>query len=1026
MAEIQQTLEDFKATVSAKPNLSDKELLSKFPEFSGSNEKLQSAKDYVATQNSGKYKSQAEINSKFPEFFGETKKQSNYTPANPSALAENDKYMRTGIDEKPKYLKFDKGQDQQKKSSKVQKPSAPYTAPIFGLMPPKEGPESLKPSITPETALVPKDYYKEHPITEHKPKPYENELTAEGFKNDVKEGAKGIWEVASNLPGQLESGIEGVGAGTLNAYNKFARTIDEMTPEAVKPYMGSQNVTVNLENSLKYHVEKLKKDNDAYKGKSLEDLAKEDNYTGVVGKLTQDAVASLPEMGLFMVYPIAGAGTIGILGGVDKYDQLEPSKDMTETQKRINAATTGISGALGIYLLGGAQEYLGGVAKSIEKEGVDATKKLLTDQLGNWAKQIYQKAGVASEGVLMGTQSAMNKVADNTIDYATGATKEYKPLDGFGTSFFSGAGTGVLMDTVGHVLKPKSENPFDIERKKATDELTEKANKDTNNIQTVKLKSGEEVQLTGGKIAFDEEGNFDKQNSDNTIYYKDDQGKNIMAPSEHIESKISDIPLDQAHQVAISQIDHAELTSFLPVEGGELHEVDGGLIVTKFDPETNQIQFAYADENGNVNTEFSPLTDQEYADISGKPIPEFLNYQIEEENATQERNIKQNDLTEHQNGNETRTPAETSSSNEPESIGQVQEEVKPKTFLEQIPTSEVTDAKGNVSTVPNFESAPIETTIGALNEAFETPEEVNSVIDSKIETINKQIAKLDKFKPSGDIVADIKKKAEIKQQKADLQTQSEYWDNVKKSNTPKVEEQIPQSDSNKDYYEITSKTSNNIADIKNAYDMAMSETGTETLMPWQQELLGMKIHPTSFNKLGDRNYIPDVKSWLTSQKEPLTPNNAIDTIAENLSELGTEVTPQMIVDFMLDHPQNKIKNGNEHTQALNDRFKEVSSKISGKKIGGIDSPSGDTFLKTHEGLSKVNVNMDDVQNHMNNEHLKELKAVIPEVESEAYFDDFVRQKFGLDDATDNMDIDRKEINKIKKKCLPLPKGGFKL
>ena len=67
---IQQSLYDFNATVKAKPNLSDKELLQKFPEFNNDTKKLQAAKDYSATLNSGKYKSADEFNHKFPEFFG--------------------------------------------------------------------------------------------------------------------------------------------------------------------------------------------------------------------------------------------------------------------------------------------------------------------------------------------------------------------------------------------------------------------------------------------------------------------------------------------------------------------------------------------------------------------------------------------------------------------------------------------------------------------------------------------------------------------------------------------------------------------------------------------------------------------------------------------------------------------------------------------------------------------------------------------------------------------------------------------
>jgi exodeoxyribonuclease-5 len=65
----QQTLDDFKSTIEAKPYLTDGDLLTKFPEFNGDSNLVKSAHDYVATVSSGKYKTPEELNSKFPEFF---------------------------------------------------------------------------------------------------------------------------------------------------------------------------------------------------------------------------------------------------------------------------------------------------------------------------------------------------------------------------------------------------------------------------------------------------------------------------------------------------------------------------------------------------------------------------------------------------------------------------------------------------------------------------------------------------------------------------------------------------------------------------------------------------------------------------------------------------------------------------------------------------------------------------------------------------------------------------------------------
>ena len=72
----QQALNDFSSTIEAKPNLTEKELLQKFPEFNNDSKVLQAAYDYNATSKSGKYKNVDELNGKFPEFeFTDVKKK---------------------------------------------------------------------------------------------------------------------------------------------------------------------------------------------------------------------------------------------------------------------------------------------------------------------------------------------------------------------------------------------------------------------------------------------------------------------------------------------------------------------------------------------------------------------------------------------------------------------------------------------------------------------------------------------------------------------------------------------------------------------------------------------------------------------------------------------------------------------------------------------------------------------------------------------------------------------------------------
>ena len=78
--EIQSALYDFAATADANPDVTDEEIMAKFPEFGNDPAKVQAAWDYYVTSKSGQYE-EAEINSKFPEFFGEKKNKSSDSPS---------------------------------------------------------------------------------------------------------------------------------------------------------------------------------------------------------------------------------------------------------------------------------------------------------------------------------------------------------------------------------------------------------------------------------------------------------------------------------------------------------------------------------------------------------------------------------------------------------------------------------------------------------------------------------------------------------------------------------------------------------------------------------------------------------------------------------------------------------------------------------------------------------------------------------------------------------------------------------
>lgn len=94
-------------------------------------------------------------------------------------------------------------------------------------------------------------------------------------------------------------------------------------------------------------------------------------------------------------------------------------------------------------------------------------------------------------------------------------------------------------------------------------------------------------------------------------------------------------------------------------------------------------------------------------------------------------------------------------------------------FIEQIPQ----DEKGNLL----FDQAPVETTIGALGEAYNDATELSGVVDATINNIQKQIEKAKTPKPTGDINKDFANKQKANQQLEELNSRLAYWNDVRNS-----------------------------------------------------------------------------------------------------------------------------------------------------------------------------------------------------------------------------------------------------
>ena len=313
--------------------------------------------------------------------------------------------------------------------------------------------------------MIPKDYYKEHSIKE--PEEETPGILSNKWLIDTatKTGAEAL-----NIPTQLE-GLK----------NKAIRGVIQSLPESVAPYVAPllmHDYSPEHEEGMKGIVKGLNDISNTYKNKSISDLYDNKDYLGIAGKVTQDGIASIPMVTAAMAAPEFGLPLIGATTANEKYDSLADRKDMSENQKAVNAVTSGIISAGSLYLMGEAGKYLGSVTESIGKVGSEEASKLLKTGLSKWMTETYLKHGINSDGVLMAAQGAAAKIADNTVDYATGAKKEYKPFDGVGEALSSNFVTGLGFGTIGSLSKIPVVNKAEIAYTGAERNLFEKLNND--------------------------------------------------------------------------------------------------------------------------------------------------------------------------------------------------------------------------------------------------------------------------------------------------------------------------------------------------------------------------------------------------------------------------------------------------------------------------------------------------------------------------------------------------------------------
>lgn len=289
-------------------------------------------------------------------------------------------------------------------------------------------------------------------------------------------------------------------------------------------------------------------------------------------------------------------------------------------------------------------------------------------------------------------------------------------------------------------------------RKEAESQVEKMTNATTGTVMRVNSGlSKNPVNILRGNIVFDNNGNVDQNQSDNTIYYLADDGKVKMAPISMFQSLVDDTPADElAYQAGedaeqkFIQNEEAQIMqpeqSVQPIELETTFQKDGVTYVVSQKSPDGYVVSALDEEGKPAQSKL--LTEEQ--------IRTAMTPAIQEEQTSQEQFVQNEDVT------------------QPE---QQQVQTEPQTAISRIPVNENGEH--------DFESAPYQDTSSAL---IEISESVDDAKDTAVQMINhyqEELKKADKAKTTGSSIQEI---VRLKQEKkANLQAINDkiaYWNKV--------------------------------------------------------------------------------------------------------------------------------------------------------------------------------------------------------------------------------------------------------
>lgn len=430
--------------------------------------------------------------------------------------------------------------------------------------------------------------------------------------------------------------------------------------------------------------------------------------------------------------------------------------------------------------------------------------------------------------------------------------------------------------------------------------------------------SDKPVNIVGGYLAFTDDGFVDAKNSSQTIYYLDKDGKRQMASPDKFEELNQMVPLEEMYARAMTDVTErivSEEESLLNSQPFKPNDK-----VTTPDGFSGMVTEVKADEKIAV----VKGQDGTYRDI---PLDKL---ELKQTPGAENTNIPPSEPV-----NAQQPPADTQQTDA--SSQPAAEAPKPN-----FPLTKSGDVDYDRIIDPQMYADALVANFG--EEALDTVNELISEENARLEKAQKKANAIDRRLTMKKIKAEIERLGKIQQILSPVEetVTSATEENVAPKQEVVSAVPVPHESLNdREYAEWVLEESENSDELLGAYEIAKESGGERNkLLSWQEELLGKKINPNSFYRFGDRNKVNGsfARAWLKKD------GYRIDTYADELSELGVEVTPEDIVDFMLSNPTNYVRKTSDLQKALGKRWAEVATKEAGVPIGNPESATGKVYI----------------------------------------------------------------------------------